>query len=442
MHIQYNFTRIVIAYIIAIIIFIISATIIVYYSFGYRYNFSQNKIEPTGILHLYPTDNRCQIALNNQAVDNSQIGASTDITNLAPGQYLLDISCDQYLKWQKEITIEPNKITNENDIMLIPMHPKSSELSYIDQYSFNRYNQLLAYLSDNHIMILNFLSEKNQTIDNIEINKSTEINWISNNLLAITNNNPESTNIKIVNPYNNNVSQFTIPHSIKATDILGTMPLGESIIIYYSSPNIYLFDITNGNSPRELIHDVYHPIIINGSLYYSPSDTSSTSLFAQNLTLQTTSQYNFPNPITNLKLISNNTILVQSDNDQSTLYDLSNKSSLLSTDNIINASISPDSKKIAVGKSNSLNIFSTSNNITNENIIIKDQNIDVATFIDNTNIIYESNSHLNSIDYTGQNNQIIETDKSDEIIYANAQKILTIEHINGQRLLKYIYLKH
>nr|HPH78588.1 hypothetical protein [bacterium] len=243
-------------------------------------------------------------------------------------------------------------------------------------------------------------------------------------------------------PYNNNVSQFTIPHSIKATDILGTMPLGESIIIYYSSPNIYLFDITTGNSPRELIHDVYHPIIINGSLYYSPSDTSSTSLFAQNLTLQTTSQYNFPNPITNLKLISNNTILVQSDNDQSTLYDLSNKSSLLSTDNIINASISPDSKKIAIGKSNSLNIFSTSNNITNENIIIKDQNIDVVTFIDNTNIIFESNSHLNSIDYTGQNNQIIETDKSDEIIYANAQKILTIEHINGQRLLKYIYLKY
>jgi hypothetical protein len=290
-------------------------------------------------------------------------------------------------------------------------------------------------------MILNFLSEKIQTIENQEMNKSTDIHWINDKLLAATNKNPEQTIVRIINPYNNNISQVTLPHSIDANNILGTMPLNESIIIYYFKPNLYLFDLTGNNPPREFIHDIYNPRIQNGILYYLPQTKNATSIFAQNLTLQTTGQHDFEFPINTFDFIYNTSIItIHSDNDKSYVYDLQNNKIIISTDQIINVNYSKDNKKIAISKPDSIHIFSTENNITNENIIVKNQPVQSAIFIDSTNLVYESNPKLNRIDFTGQNNQTIEDNTPSHIIHANQQKILTIDQVNNQNLLKYIYL--
>lgn len=441
MYIQYNFKKIVIGYIIGIFIFILSAFLIIMYSLGYRFDYQNFNIEKTGIVRLDPINKNYQLLIDGEPVKDKYISKTTQIDNLQPDYYTIEIIAENFQKWQKNIKILPNQITNIYDIFLMPEHTKTSEISYFDQYATNEKYQLVAFATTDKLQILNFISEKIQTPNNIKINASSKIDWINEELLAITNSNPEETYIQILNPFNNNISNTTIPFSINATDIIGTLPLQESTIIFYFDNDLYTTNLTTNAPPQILVENIYSPIIFNGNLYYLPNPDNSSEIIIQNLTLKNTSNFTLPIVSSSFQNIPNSDFIVTKNSTQNYIINISNSTSY-PLSNVNQTILSPDGKNLVSINNQEIIVSDIERQLFTNTILRLSTNLNNIILLDSRNIIYSSTNQISRIEIDGDNHNIIEENDNANynVIFANKNKILTIQSIDNQYLLKYINL--
>ncbi len=441
MHNKHNFTKIVIAYSIAILLFIVSATAISLYSLGYQFNFKTYELEKTGLLRIEPILNTYSIALDNKEIDENLIHKSTQIPNLKPGKYDLSISLDKFYDWKKNIEILPNQITNIYNVLLLPKKNKIEEVAFANNISVNEKYSMVAFTSKENLQILNYLSEKTQTANNIKINNSSQIDWINDDLLAITNSNPEETIIQILNPFNNNTLEHKIPHSINASDILGTIPLNENTLMYFHNNTIFTTDTLNDLEPQTLIENIYNPVIVNNVLYYLPSE-KSTTLLSQNLTIKTTNELVLPiETQTFFPIKRSNNLFVIQNTEKSMIFNLSNPEDSFTISNIKYAEESFDQKDLLLSSENEILIAEKEDNKYIINTILRlSTNLSNTIFVDENNIFYGSQNQLSRIDTDGDNHNIIEENENIEyqILFANKEKILTSTKIDEQYLIKYV----
>lgn len=98
-----------------IALFCIISPLLILYTAGYRYDFSQHRIKQTGVVSIdvYPRDVRVFI-------NNTQIKKDVPIrlTNRAPGTYHVRIERDGYKTWRQDITVDSNQTTYIKDITL------------------------------------------------------------------------------------------------------------------------------------------------------------------------------------------------------------------------------------------------------------------------------------------------------------------------------------
>ncbi len=441
MYIQYNFKKIVIGYIIGIFIFILSAFLIIMYSLGYRFNYQNYNIEKTGIVRLDPINKNYQVSIDGEPVNDKYISKTTQIDNLQPDYYTIEIIAENFQKWQKNIKILPNQITNIYDIFLMPEHTKTSEISYFDQYTTNEKYQLVAFATTDKLQILNFISEKIQTPNNIKINASSKIDWINEELLAITNSNPEETYIQILNPFNNNISSTTIPFSINATDIIGTLPLQESTIIFYFDNDLYTTNLTTNTPPQILVENIYSPIIFNGNLYYLPNPDNSSEIIIQNLTLKNTSNFTLPIVSSSFQNIPNSDFIVTKNSTQNYIINISNSTSY-PLSNVNQTILSPDGKNLVSINNQEIIVSDIERQFFTNTILRLSTHLNNIILLDSRNIIYSSTNQISRIEIDGDNHNIIEENDNANynVIFANKNKILAIQSIENQYLLKYINL--
>lgn len=97
------------------VVFFISATILLKYSAGYRYNFKKNIWQKTGILILESNPKDASIFLNNELQKEK---TPAKIMNLFPGDYLIKLQKSNFFDWQKKLTFNPNLTTFAQNIIL------------------------------------------------------------------------------------------------------------------------------------------------------------------------------------------------------------------------------------------------------------------------------------------------------------------------------------
>lgn len=440
MYIKYNYRLIVIAYILAIIIFLISATAITLYSMGYQLNLKTFVLEKTGIIRLNPIQKDFSISINNKLIEQSEIESTTEIANLKPDNYEIKINAPEYIEWKKTVPVLPNQISNVYDVVLIPQQIKTEEITYLNQYSLNNKYRLLAYTTNDKLQIFNFQTQKIQTAANIKINNSSQINWINDELLAITNSNPEETVIQILNPFNNNISSHTIKQSINSTDIIGTIPYNESTLIYYFNNSLYTVDITSKLDPQTIVEHVFHPATKDGSLYYLPSEKNAQQLYIQNLTLKTTTIIDLPSKTNDFQLIpDSNYIQIKSDQTY-TIINSNDQKDRFSLENNYTFYPSPNLKYLAGFNQQEIVSVKIDQKFQTNTILRLTSNIDDIIWIDSTNLIYASQNQLARIDINGDNHNIIEKNNNTnyQLIFGNQQKLLVISTTDNQKLLKII----
>src|SRR5512133_2851100 len=100
---------------ISILVFLVSAPAIVFYTAGYRWNPKKGVIERNGTLILDTTPENAKISLNGQVQEK---GTPVTIKNLSPRTYQIDFSLNGYHSWQKTLQVLPERVTFVNNVVL------------------------------------------------------------------------------------------------------------------------------------------------------------------------------------------------------------------------------------------------------------------------------------------------------------------------------------
>ena len=110
----------------ALFLFTIVAPVLILGASGYRYDFQGQALVPTGTLVLksYPEGARIRI---NQREGTDRTPA--EIQGLLPSRYVLEVNSEDFRPWRKEVEIQANRITVEDQILLIPKRIAFSSVS-------------------------------------------------------------------------------------------------------------------------------------------------------------------------------------------------------------------------------------------------------------------------------------------------------------------------
>lgn len=110
----------------ALFLFTVIAPVLILGASGYRYDFQDQVLVPTGTLVLKSHPEGAQILINRQ----EEAGRTpAEIQGLLPSRYTLEVKREAFHPWRKEVEIQANRITVEDQILLIPKRIAVSSLS-------------------------------------------------------------------------------------------------------------------------------------------------------------------------------------------------------------------------------------------------------------------------------------------------------------------------
>ncbi|MFY9222788.1 MAG: PEGA domain-containing protein [Blastocatellia bacterium] len=101
----------------ALLLFTMIAPVLILGASGYRYNFQEQVLVPTGTLILKSYPEGAQVLINRQEETER---TPAEIQGLLPARYTLEVSSEDFRPWRKEVEIQANRITVEDQILLIP----------------------------------------------------------------------------------------------------------------------------------------------------------------------------------------------------------------------------------------------------------------------------------------------------------------------------------
>ncbi len=119
-----------ILFIVCILLFLLSAPLVVFYYQGYRFDFGERKITQTGAFYFSVIPRNAKIYLDGQLKKKTDfIFGSAFIENLLPKDYRVQIIKEGYFVWEKTLKIKKQQVTEAKNVVLFP---DRIELSTID----------------------------------------------------------------------------------------------------------------------------------------------------------------------------------------------------------------------------------------------------------------------------------------------------------------------
>lgn len=98
-----------------VVIFLVTAPILIFYTSGYRFNPNKISIERNGTLIVDSSPRFATVFLNGTNVNDS---TPTTLQNLSPGPYNIRVTRNGYLPWEKTLEIRPEQVTFANAVHL------------------------------------------------------------------------------------------------------------------------------------------------------------------------------------------------------------------------------------------------------------------------------------------------------------------------------------
>jgi|GEM_PF-3303151 len=436
--IKHNFTALYLFYVTGILLFILTATGLIYYSLGYRYDFDKGQIFQTGILRLYPITSQYSIVIDDTPVPSDKLKRTTEITNLLPKEHFVKISAPEYQDWSKTVLISPETVTNESDILLIPNQPKTDDQLVFNSFSYNPDSNFLAYNANSALMVTDINTIDNPTIfSDIKLTANTQFKWIEPQLLVLLNTNPESSEIIVLNVVNSNQTELQIPYQISTEQIIGLDPNHSNIIYIYRENQIFAYDLNHKNSEEIIFSDISHPQIDQNQLYYQQED----SIFVFNYNLNTEQEFSVGS-FDNFYLTPFPEYIILTSADSNQLFNLNQMKKIFDfSGQIEQITHSPELNILIKTQTELIIIDFYHQPISYQTILRISSPIKEAGWYNNHNIFYTVDNEIKRIETDGNNQQTILSFANEPIKFiAGNNKINTVLNSNGQQLLQTIYL--
>jgi len=113
-----------------VVLFTVAAPLIIFYSFGWRFDWKHKKIIQTGIFYFKVWPKNVEIFINGKLEKKTDfLFGSAVVENLLAGNYELEIKKDNYHPWKKTLKVEEKMATEAKNIVLVPKNPKFLNLS-------------------------------------------------------------------------------------------------------------------------------------------------------------------------------------------------------------------------------------------------------------------------------------------------------------------------
>lgn len=245
---------------VAIFCFLVIAPTISLYAIGYRLDLATKSIKQTGVLILESTPKNAQIFLNNKQISQK---TPAKIKNLLPGDYKIKITKDNYVFWEKKLSIISRQTTWANYITLFYEMPKTENLTTHTLSDF-----ILTPNSDSLFYFVETGDDKGIWLLTLKIkNKNTKIF-------------PQAEDLKRLSNFTNS-----------KLDAFILSPNSQKILLHLSSQDYLILNLTNNQTIY--LSDLTSSKIENVKWDYSNSEnvyfTNEQGLFQIDLKTKNTS---------------------------------------------------------------------------------------------------------------------------------------------------------
>jgi len=113
-------------WLVATFLFLATATLLVLWASGYKYNFKAHKFEKTGLIYLVSNPKNVKVYIDRKLVKEK---TPARLRYILPGNYTVEIKKKGYFNWSKEIEVSAGKVKRLEGIVLFLENPKNSEIA-------------------------------------------------------------------------------------------------------------------------------------------------------------------------------------------------------------------------------------------------------------------------------------------------------------------------
>ncbi len=238
-------------FILFVLAFLVMASIIIPYAFGYKLDSAGFKLQKTGMFVIDTDPKGATIFLNDQEQKNTFLNFSNSknestltpakLSHIAPGTYRVRLELDGYWPWEKELIVRPSETTYLEDVKFfkrnLPELMFNSKLPEIKSSVVSPDRNYIAYNTASEVKLFNFKTQENKSLIK---EKTDQLTWSNNGDWLFTDS--SAINIKDGSVINlNKLAKQTISLPFWTT-------ASDNQICYQNKLGVYQLDLLTGVS--------------------------------------------------------------------------------------------------------------------------------------------------------------------------------------------------
>lgn len=115
--------------------FFITASLVLLYAFGYRFNFQRGIFIYTGSISIKSNPQNVDISVDNEVIPSQRISIINNailVSGLAPGEHFVKVSADGYLPWSKKAIVQSGLSADFWNVLLVKENPDPQKIETED----------------------------------------------------------------------------------------------------------------------------------------------------------------------------------------------------------------------------------------------------------------------------------------------------------------------
>ncbi|HLC95161.1 MAG TPA: PEGA domain-containing protein [Patescibacteria group bacterium] len=286
-------------------LFFITTSVVVFYVFGYRFNFDRGIFIYTGSISIKSTPETVAIRVDNELIPERRLSIlnnSIHIDGLTPGEHFVEVSAEGYVPWSKKATVQSGIATEFWNVFLVKKNntpnilPDTASVERIFQAPASEWLAVAKQRDD--ALFIDIINANDRTRDEhifslpnatLAQNNEENIEW-----------SPDSK--KIIIPVTQAdrqlyfIAERETPQTLLFNDVVNTQtpytlrwhPLTKNTIFYQHTTELYRRDTQATDTTPLLIRknvktydisgkNIYYLNAENGIIYKMPINTNITT---------------------------------------------------------------------------------------------------------------------------------------------------------------------
>jgi hypothetical protein len=397
----------IISYILAILLFLIVAPTIIFWALGYRLDLKNKTISQTGFLAFQTNQSSFNIWIGDKKYASSK--DEIIIKNLLPKNYSVKIEKEGYYPWQENMSVEPQKITRQENIILFPKKSNPEELTNdVSNYSLTKDNLTIITLNQNKNNLKRINVGNKNITDSMELENIDSFQPNSTGSKVLVRQKEPENRMAVINfdQKNDNINELS-KEPDKFNRVLW-LPRNDQTLFLIYNDSLYSTNTNNEKMSFNLLKaDVINFEFSNDQIFYIQKNNNNLSLYQSDFALENPKQLveNLPSASYEIIPSHNSTKVILKNLDNQIIFIVKDKKLEELDKDVKNLQWSADSQKIVYCNLFEIWQIDFSKELIDKSFINRysDEIKNLSWYSDNHHIIFTLDNKINVIEEKGTN---------------------------------------